>query len=166
MYCAGKIGANQLSSMNIFYVNSGEWRKYLFIYISKPTLPRAFSILKSQLLHCVSYIYMLLNVHFTLFIFDAFTFTSFYIHIWAWGNRHLFNISPSWYIVVSKQWKIFKFMIEEIMLHACCSSCCVELANKINQRASLHRSSTLLPHCYRGKISQLSHFDLKCNFAK
>ena len=109
---------------------------------------------------------MLLNVHFTLFIFDAFTFTSFYIHIWAWGNRHLFNISPSWYMVVSKRWKIFKFMIEEIMLHACCSSCCVELANKINQRAALHRSSTLLPHCYRGKISQLSHFDLKCNFAE
>ena len=161
MYCAGKIGANQLSSMNIFYVNSGEWRKYLYIKTYAPS-----GIFNTQSCCNVFPICMLLNVHFTLFIFDAFTFTSFYIHIWAWGNRHLFNISPSWYMAVSKQWKIFKFMIEEIMLHACCSSCCVELANKINQRAALHRSSTLLPHCYRGKISQLSHFDLKCNFAK
>ena len=37
MYCAGKIGANQLSSMNIFYVNSGEWRKYLYIKTYAPS---------------------------------------------------------------------------------------------------------------------------------
>ena len=95
MYCTGKIGANQLSSMNIFYVNAVEWRKYLSIKTYAPS--GIFNTQISTVAMC--FLYLLLNVHFTLFIFDAFTFTSFYIHIWAWRNKHLFNIShePLWY---------------------------------------------------------------------
>ena len=69
------------------------------IYLSKPTLPRAFSILKSQLLQCVSYIYCWMSILHCSYLMHSHLQAFTYIHIWAWRNKHLFNISHEslWY---------------------------------------------------------------------